>query len=213
VADLPDAELARVLAVPLRRRIFDLVAAADHPLAISELTAALGCNHNAVRQHLARLCAAGLVTETSEPRSAPGRPRLLYAPAVRPHPYAHLATLLARVVRDGGTPRTVGRREGRASGPSSTVADRDAVDVIEAEAAKLGFAPTRVEHGERVDIVLGVCPFADVAAGDPRTICSLHRGLVEGLADAAGGARVDGFVAHEPYEAGCEIHLRRDARR
>src|SRR5690242_9631480 len=118
--ELPDTELARVLATPLRRRIFDLVAAADHPLTVGELTDVLGCNHNAVRQHLARLCAAGLVSETTEERTEPGRPRLLYAPAVRPDPYAHLASLLARVVRDRGTPRAVGRREGRATARSAS---------------------------------------------------------------------------------------------
>lgn len=209
MAELPDTELARVLATPLRRRIFDMVAAARHPLTVGELTDALGCNHNAVRQHLARLCAAGLVTETTEQRSEPGRPRLLYTPAVRPDPYAHLAGLLARVVRERETPRAVGRSEGRANAVSRGSGDGDAVEMIEREAAKLGFAPTLVERGNRVDVVLEACPFADVAAGDPRTICSLHRGLVEGLADAAGGARVEGFVAHDPYEAGCVVHLRR----
>jgi predicted ArsR family transcriptional regulator len=204
---IPDPELARVLATPLRRRIFDLIVSADHPVSVSELTDAFGCNHNAVRQHLARLHAAGLVEEAREARSDPGRPRLLYTPAVRPNPYAHLSRMLTRVIREHATPRAIGREEGRAAARSAR--DDDPIDALESEAAALGFAPSRSEHGQRVELVLGACPFAEVAATDPRTVCALHRGLAEGVVDGIGGAHVDTFVANDPYEAGCAIHIRR----
>jgi predicted ArsR family transcriptional regulator len=204
---IPDPELARVLATPLRRRIFDLVASAGHPVSVSELTEELGCNHNAVRQHLVQLRAAGLVDEATETRTDPGRPRLLYTLAVRPNPYARLAGMLTRVIRERATPRAVGRDEGRAL--AERAADEDVVDVLETETAALGFAPHRVERRQRVDLVLDACPFADVAAADPRTVCALHRGLAEGIVDGVGGARVDTFVAHDPYEAGCVIGIRR----
>ena len=43
-----------------------------------ELTGYAGLNHNAIRQHLAILKDAGLVTEEAERRDRPGRPRRLY---------------------------------------------------------------------------------------------------------------------------------------
>ena len=206
----PDAELARVLAVPLRRRVLDLVEASKRPIDVATLTEALGCNHNAVRQHLARLRDAGLVTEQREQRSEPGRPRLLYSAAVRPDPYARLARLLTRVVSEGRSPRRVGRDEGRAQAAPPESGDAvDVIDAVVAEAARDGFAPRRSVRGRRVDIVLEVCPFADVAAEDPRTICSLHRGIAEGLVEAIGGARVEAFVANDPYDADCLVRLRR----
>jgi predicted ArsR family transcriptional regulator len=204
---IPDPELARVLATPMRRRIFDIVANADHAVSVGELTDALGCNHNAVRQHLAQLRAAGLVDEMQETRSTPGRPRLLYTPAVRPNPYAHLSRMLTRVIRERATPRAIGRDEGRTDAESSR--EEDPIDALESEAATLGFAPHRVERRQRVELVLEACPFAEVAAADPRTVCALHRGLAEGLVDKIGGARVDAFVVNDPYEGGCTISLRR----
>ena len=111
--DLPDPVLARAVAVPLRRRVLDLIRAADHPVTVAELTGALGCNHNAVRQHLARLRAAGLVAESSEVRTTPGRPRLLYTATERPNPYGRLAHLLLVARRMGsrrGSPAA--RKEG-----------------------------------------------------------------------------------------------------
>jgi predicted ArsR family transcriptional regulator len=206
---LPDTMLARVLAVPLRRRILELLVAADHALTIAELTDELGCNHNAVRQHLARLREVGLVAEALEERSTPGRPRLLYTATARPNPYARLARLLLAARRAGLSPRAAGRRQGLATATSQALDDRDAVDVLEADAALHGFAPRRVGRGRRTDLVLDVCPFADIAVDDPPTVCALHRGLAEGLVEAVGGARVEAFVARDPYQAGCRIGVRR----
>lgn len=92
--DLPDPLVARAMAVPLRRRILELVYAAEGPVTVAELTAALGCNHNSVRHHLAHLRDAGLVREALEQRSRPGRPRLLYS--APPYPDAeHDVTIVA----------------------------------------------------------------------------------------------------------------------
>ena len=203
----PDTELARVLAVPMRRRILDLVERSKRPIDVATLTRALGCNHNAVRQHLARLRDAGLVIEQREEhRAEPGRPRLLYSARTRPDPYARLARLLTQVVTQRESPRKIGRREGRAQ---AARAEGDAVDAVVGAAARDGFAPRSVENGRSVDVILDVCPFADVAADDPRTIRSLHRGIAEGLVGALGGARVESFAAHDPYEGGCVVRLRR----
>jgi predicted ArsR family transcriptional regulator len=193
--------------------VLDLIVAADHPVSVAELTHELGCNHNAVRQHLARLLEAGLVAELLEDRTTPGRPRLMYTATARPNPYARLARLLLVARRDGCSPRAAGRRAGRAEVPAGLEqSDRlDALDVLEADAASHGFSPRRVGRGRGTEIVLDVCPFADLAAFDPATVCALHRGLAEGLVERVGGAEVETFVANEPYRAGCRIGVRRTA--
>jgi predicted ArsR family transcriptional regulator len=206
---LPDSVLAQALAVPLRRRILDLILAADHPVTVAELTDELGCNHNAVRQHLARLRDAGLVAEELEERSRPGRPRLLYTATARPNPYARLARLLMSARRTGLSPRATGRREGRAQIGAPAPEGTDALDALEADATRQGFSPRRVGRGRRVELVLDVCPFADLAADVPATVCALHRGLAEGLVEVIGGARIETFVAKDPYRAGCRIGVRR----
>ena len=110
---------ARALGDPTRHRLFRYIADAQAPVTVAELTGYAGLNHNAVRQHLAILKDAGLVTEEAERRDRPGRPRLLY----RLHPeaagewgtpgaYAWLAGLLSAAVRRGQDPRQAGRQEG-----------------------------------------------------------------------------------------------------
>ncbi len=144
----PDRELARVLAAPVRRRILDAVAAADHPVTVAERTAALGSNHDAVRQHLARLTAAGLVSEEVER----------------------------------------GRRAGQAAAAGSSDAI-DPVDALERHAQRQAFAPRRVEERSHVDLALDTCPFAEVAAADPRTICSLTAASPKDSRIASGARR------------------------
>ncbi|MHB1975116.1 MAG: helix-turn-helix domain-containing protein [Acidimicrobiales bacterium] len=111
---------ARALGDPTRHSLFRYIADAPHAVGVAELTDHVRLNHNAVRQHLAVLKDAGLVTEEVEERSRPGRPRLLY----RLHPeaagrwgtpgaYAWLANLLSDAVRRRAEPRQVGREDGR----------------------------------------------------------------------------------------------------
>ena len=75
---------AKALGDPTRHRLFRYIADAQAPVTVAELTVYAGLNHNAIRQHLAVLKDAGLVTEEAERRDRPGRPRLLY----RLHPEA-----------------------------------------------------------------------------------------------------------------------------
>ena len=208
---------ARALGDPTRHRLFRYVAEASRPVGVAELTDFVQLNHNAVRQHLAVLKDAGLVVEEVEERSRPGRPRLLYrlAPEVAgrwgtPGAYAWLAGLLSDAVRRNLEPRQVGRQEGHRRGVE-LAGSGEPVDVLETEIERRGFRPTRVERGRTVAFVLGRCPFADVAGSDPDTVCQLHLGLAEGLAEGLGGLRVEGLVAKDPRRAGCRLTVRRQA--
>ena len=207
---------ARALGDPTRHRIFRYLADAGRPVGVAELTEFVQLNHNAVRQHLAILKEADLVVEEPEERDRPGRPRLLY----QLHPevsdrwgtagaYSWLASLLAGAVRRGQEPRQVGRQEGHRRAAELAGAGAS-YELLEAEMARRGFRPTRVEKGRRVELVLGRCPFAEVAESDPDTVCQLHLGLAEGLAEGLGGLRVERLVAKNPYRAGCRLVVQRD---
>ena len=207
---------ARALGDPTRHRLFRYIAEAPGPVGVAELTDFVRLNHNAVRQHLAALKDAGLVVEELEERSRPGRPRLLYrlAPEVAgrwgtPGAYAWLAGLLTEAVRRGLEPRQVGRQEGHRRGADLAGAG-ESVDLLEGEVLRRGFRPTRVDRGRRVELVLGRCPFSEVAGAEPDTVCQLHLGLAEGLAEGLGGLGVEGLVAKDPRRAGCSLTLRRE---
>ncbi len=207
---------ARALGDPTRHRIFRYVADAEGPVGVAELTGLLQLNHNAVRQHLAVLKEAGLVVEEVEPRARPGRPRLLY----RPHPevsdrwgangpYSWLARLLANALRRRQGPRQIGRQEGHRRA-AELAGGGDGIDLLEEEIARRGFRPVRIAKGRRVELVLGRCPFTEVAESDPGTVCELHLGLAEGLAEGLGGLAVERLVAKDPHRAGCRLIVRRE---
>ncbi len=207
---------ARALGDPTRHRLFRYIADAGHPVGVAELTEFVQLNHNAVRQHLAVLKEASLVVEEVEERSRPGRPRLLY----RLHPevsdrwstsgaYSWLATLLANAVRRKQEPRQIGRQEGHRRAVE-LAGSGDGAALLEAEMVRRGFRPTKVEKGRRVEFVLGRCPFAEVAGSDPGTVCQVHLGLAEGLAEGIGGVQVERLVAKDPRRAGCRLIVRRE---
>jgi predicted ArsR family transcriptional regulator len=206
---------ARALGDPTRHRVFRYIADSERPVTVAELTAYVQLNHNAVRQHLAVLKDVGLILEEIESRNRPGRPRLLY----RLHPeaagkwgtpgaYAWLAALLAEALQHGWSAREVGREEGLRR--SQEYVDSDPIDAIEQELVGSGFRPRRSDRGRQMGFVLGRCPFTDVAATHPETVCQLHLGLAEGLAEGLGALIVDRLTAKDPHQAGCRLVIRRE---
>ena len=59
--------------------------------------------------------------------------------------------------------------------------------------AELGFDPALAEDGGVVTMAFTRCPFRELAEAFPEVVCPLHRGLVEGIADATAGVRVGRF--------------------
>lgn len=208
----PDAALvrAKALADASRAAIHRLALRAESPVTIAELAAATGLHHTAVRQHLAKLLAADLVTEQVLPPAGRGRPRLAYLGVEHPtdEPYRLLAGLLAEAVRTGQTAHEVGRSAGaRWARPSD-----DALAAVVAEARRLGFDPMVTDHradeaDRSAEVELRVCPYSDLAGADPATVCSLHLGMAEGLAERIGGLVVDGLDVASPSDGGCRLRL------
>ena len=204
---------ARALGDPTRHDIFRYVADASGPVGVAELTAWFGLNHNAIRQHLAKLVDAGLVVEGTDAPAGRGRPRLSYAldPSAESRwgvtgPYERLSLLLSEIVRTGDTPIEVGRRAGqRRQLRTGGAVAADPVGVLVDHMAREGFAPTSRRQGRTIDVVLHECPFATTALADPDTVCALHLGLAEGIADASGGLVIDELLPKDPRRAGCRL--------
>jgi predicted ArsR family transcriptional regulator len=208
---------ARALGHPTRHRIFRYVAEAAQPVDIAQLTAHMGLNHNAVRQHLAKLVEAELVRERRERSGGRGRPRLVYEVNVASSnrwelegPYERLSRLLAEIIRTGETPVEVGRRAARDPAFAPTRAGGTTADVVEAM-ARQGFEPDVKTHGNQLDVVLRSCPFQSTALADPDTVCSLHLGMAQGLAQDVPGLDVAELVARDPRLGCCVLRLSLDA--
>jgi predicted ArsR family transcriptional regulator len=208
-------EQARALGDPTRHDIFRYVADADEPTDVAELTAHFGLNHNAIRQHLAKLVDAELVEERTAPAAGGrGRPRLIYrvAPAVDGRwgvigPYERLSLLLTDMTRTGDTPVEVGRRSVRRFARRRSGTDDPVAQITDAM-ARNGFDPVVHSRRDRVELVLRTCPLASAALADPDTVCGIHLGIAQGVAELTGGRIVvDELVPHDPRRAGCRLRI------
>ena len=206
---------ARALGDPTRHALFRHLAQAARPLSVAELNEQFAFNHNAIRQHLAKLMAAGLVIESKAATAGRGRPRLVYEldPAAEGQwggtgPYERLSRLLIEIIRSGDEPEAVGRRAAdqfRVASPSG-----DAVADLRIAMARQGFQPESGPTSRGTEVVLHHCPFATAALADRETVCLLHLGIADGLVDGT-DTRVEELVAYDPRKAGCKIRLSAEA--
>lgn len=202
---------ARALGDPTRFGVFRYLVEAGRGVDVAELTTHFSLNHNAIRQHLAKLVAAGLVVEAVGEPTGRGRPPLRYRvdPTAESRwdvvgPYERLSLWLAEVIRTGDPPIEVGRRIGRRQrlgvGPGI-----GAVDELVAGMAGHGFEPAVHRSGGTTDITLRACPFVSTALADPDIICALHLGIAEGMAESLDGLVVDELVPKDPRQAHCRL--------
>lgn len=174
---------------------------------VEDLADAVSLSLSAVRFHLERLIADGLVRTAKEPRQTPGRPRVMYqaipAEAVDDAAaYRRLAGLLAAQLAAGSSGVDAAERAGLAW--AREVVRRDEPHQRRAQAALAarpgapatfgevltvledgGFSP-RVEDDWTIE--LHRCPFAELMPTRSEIVCSVHRGLVRAIPEVAGGA-------------------------
>jgi predicted ArsR family transcriptional regulator len=203
---------ARALGDPTRHEVFRYIADAGRPVDVAELTEHVGLHHNAIRQHLAKLVDAGLVSEATASPVGRGRPRLCYLvdPSAESRwgvtgPYERLTLLLSEIIRTGDSPIDVGRRAGRQVRVATGATVDDPVAGLVGVMQRQGFEPTATRRGRRTDIVLGACPFETTALADPDTVCGLHLGLALGAAEALDGLVIDELVPRDPRRGACRL--------
>lgn len=199
---------------PTRRRLFELLAEFGGAASTDELAARLEMHPNGVRAHLQRMREAGLLVRRRS-AGARGRPRDEWAvaadaaPTGSPGAYRVLAGWLARSMPDSAEGLHDAERTGREIG-RELAADAAAppAQAIEDILAALGFRPAVARANGTLACTLRTCPFRDSVRENQAVVCTLHRGLTQGILDrVAPAARLARFVPHDPDLAGCEIDV------
>jgi predicted ArsR family transcriptional regulator len=191
---------------------------------VEELAEAVGLSLSAVRFHLDRLIADGLVRTAKEPRLTPGRPRVVYQAVPEEAvddaaAYRRLASLLATELAEHGgagaaehagqvwarqTLPTQSRARAELAAPDG--APDSLVDVLSV-LDNGGFSPRVIEAGWAIE--LNRCPFSDLMPEQSDVVCALHRGLMQSIPEIA-GARTQVRLEPVPDASGpCVVRFRR----
>lgn len=204
-----------------RRRVLDILRAADAPLGVQEIAESMSLHANTARFHLDGLVDAGLAERAAEERGQPGRPRMVYRsePADVPpdqRSYRLLTQMLTTLVVDVlPQPERAAVQAGEVWGhyladrpaPLQKVDADEGIRRLSAVLADAGFAPGVVADADAPVIPLRHCPFREIAEQHREVVCSLHLGLMRGvLAEVRApvtATRLDPFV--EPSL--CLAHL------
>lgn len=210
-----EPEAIAALHDPLRRRLYDYVAAAGHEVGRAEAAEAVDVQRTLAAFHLDKLVEVGLL-ETAyrrlSGRSGPGagRPAKVYRRAPGEHAmsvpardYRTVATLLAGIVEDAGGDEALNaaaRRHGRAVGAAARPAELGAV------LAEQGYEP--YPGAEEGTLRLRNCPFHAVSAEFPPLVCGMNLALLQGVLDGLGDTDLTARLDAEPGSAASSFILK-----
>jgi predicted ArsR family transcriptional regulator len=184
-------EAIGVLEDPVRRSVYEVVAASGHPVSREQAAEGSGISRSLAAYHLDKLVAEGLLSvghERRTGRSGPGagRPAKVYersdteiAIAVPPRDYGLAAELLAEAAtadESGHTRRALEQAAGRLGteiGREAAEAGRPLDEVLRAR----GYEP----YEEDGTTLMRNCPFHAVARRHPETVCGMNLALLEGV--------------------------------
>ncbi len=180
-----------------RSRVLALLQDAGQPLTANDVATRLSIHPNTARFHLDALQADGLVVRTAEERSAPGRPRALFAaaaesPLVAARSYQLLAEILASFLTERlPEPALDSERAGAAWGqylvkpvpPYHRSTEPEALDALVDRLDEVGFE-SHIDQGDgSIQLAVTHCPFLEVADPHRDVVCALHLGMIRGLLD------------------------------
>lgn len=191
------------LASRTRRRVLEALLDSPAPLDAAAIASGLGLHVTTARFHLDQLKAAGLVRRSTDPEHRRGRPRVLYGPAGTPRDEgarARLIEVLATAMAGGESGTAGSLRAGRRWAEDFDPPDRaDPVPGLVEVLDRLGFEPEpRAGSEDAGELLLRGCPFRSAARAHPEVVCTVHRGLLDGLLEGAGrGGRLLPFVEPE----------------
>jgi predicted ArsR family transcriptional regulator len=209
------------LADPVRRRVYEYVAAAAEPVSREQAASGAEIALHSARFHLERLVAEGLLEVTTRRltgRSGPGagRPAKLYRRASRdvaislpPRGYDLVGQVLAAAVQRSldGAPladslateaHEAGLRDAAEYDGGGSELDRTA-DVL----AGRGFEPAVGDDG----VVLGNCPFDALAREHTTLVCGVNHDYVGGVVEGLGCRET--VAELDPAPDRCCVRLRR----
>ncbi len=192
-------EIYKALADDTRYRLYRYLRLSGRPVAVRELATRLSLHANTIRPHLRRLVDAGLVaSETRRGPSAVGRPQTVFTAVATSdrdgRDYRLLADILATLItgaRARSGAHTLAREWGdylvtqHAPPPGARRPGPNLAGLREA-LAEAGFDPRFRRRGNRtVEIALRGCPFRDLLEEHRELVCTVHRGLLEGMLEGS----------------------------
>jgi predicted ArsR family transcriptional regulator len=219
-------EVHKALADDTRFRLYRYLGLSGRPVSVRELSARLSLHPNTLRPHLRRLEDVGLVSRETARGSTVGRPQTLYSviehDSGEHRDYRLLSEILAAIVRGG---RSRARAQELAREWGGYLVRRDAprpgrrspagrnLATLQEAMARAGFDP-RFRRGDAtsVQITMRDCPFRDLLDEHRDLVCSIHRGLLEGmLAEVKPPLRMTEF-APASDRSPCRVEVRLDGR-
>jgi predicted ArsR family transcriptional regulator len=195
VPETRDLEVHKALADDTRYRLYRYIGLAGRPVSVREMSRRLTLHPNTLRPHLRRLEEAGLISREIRKTASVGRPQTMYSIRETEGPggrdYRLLAEMLCGLVRGKRAlqqAQALARQWGSylvAQGgpkPGVRLPARRNLAMFQEAMAKAGFEPRfRREGVASIEITLRDCPFRDLADDYRDLVCTLHRGLLEGM--------------------------------
>jgi predicted ArsR family transcriptional regulator len=192
-------EIHKALADDTRYRLYRYLRLSGRPVPVRELATRLGLHANTIRPHLRRLVDAGLVaSETRRGPSTVGRPQTVYTAVAmgdgEGRGYRLFADILATLVtgtRARSGAEALAREWGdylmtRHAPPPGARRPGPNLAALREALAEAGFDPRFRRRGTRsVEIALRGCPFRDLLEEHRELVCTVHRGLLEGMLEGS----------------------------
>ena len=200
VAETSPLDVHKALADDTRYRLYRYVGLAGRPVSVREMSRRLSLHPNTLRPHLRRLEEVGLISREIRKAATVGRPQTLYR--VREvedraeRDYRLLAEMLIGLVRGKRSlihaeelARQWGAYLGAREGPKPSLRARTgpSLAALQEAMAEAGFDPRFRRLGgsaTTIEITLRDCPFRDLADEYRELVCTLHRGLIDGMLGA-----------------------------
>ncbi|MEM7095170.1 MAG: helix-turn-helix domain-containing protein [Actinomycetota bacterium] len=184
-------DVLKALGDNTRYAIYLELARSASPLTTAHIAGTLDLHPNTVRPHLERMREVRLLDVSIDTRSGRGRPQHLYALAedapslgLEPPVFPTLARMLLRLAETAGLDAEEAADAGREQGVIEANRSTESGDVekVVDHLVKFGFDPEIVsDDPDDFTVCFTNCPFADLARANPDIVCSLHRGLLEGV--------------------------------
>jgi predicted ArsR family transcriptional regulator len=218
----PDDDLGAVTMLndPVRRSLYEYVAAQPHEVGRDEAANAVGASRPVAAFHLDRLAEAGLVEVSFRRlsgRSGPGagRPAKLYRRSSRDHQvslpprdYELAARLFAQALEEPAADEArsklsgVAGRFGQSLGAavSAVLGRRPSrkrqLEAVEQALAGHGYQPYREDD----DVRLRNCPFDALAGSHRDLVCGMNQALLDGVVDGLGADGLEARFDPRPGE-------------
>lgn len=188
-------DVHKALADDTRYRLYRYIGLVGRPVSVREMSRRLALHPNTLRPHLRRLEEAGLVAREMRKSASVGRPQTLFSIRQGEAPergdYRLLAEMLCGLVLDRPAverARVLAAQWGSylvAQGgpkPGVRLPSGRNLALLQEALARAGFDPRfRRLQGAAVEVTLRDCPFRDLADDYRELVCTLHRGLIEGM--------------------------------